>query len=67
MSISDPLNMDFYNTVSEAISGSLNPFDRDPIDGCYDAFELRRQRVNEFGSDPKNPDHLPKLADEGRA
>jgi hypothetical protein len=67
MSISDPLNMDYYNTVADAISGTLSPFDKDPIDGCYNAFGIRQQRMIEFGSNPKNPEQLSMVAEEGRA
>jgi len=66
MTILDSINMDFYSSVSDDISRNPKPFNHDPMDGCYDAFELRRQRESEFSSDPKNPKQLPMIAEEGR-
>jgi len=67
INVLDQANIALLNNIAEDISSSKNRFDEDPIDGCYYALAIRNQRVTEFGDDPKNPEQLPLLAEEGNA
>jgi hypothetical protein len=58
--------MSTYGSMAEDISVLQNPFDKDPINGCYGALEAHRLRQIDFGSDPKNPEQLESIAEEGR-